>query len=287
MALNVKVAMMVCMACIGAISWVAQKVAAPQMVVPSPLVEDARPVNFARASGMGQMDWRADRARSLEYANAFERQLQENHSDVVTLPVSGPTPGPGSEVILAELPPLVAQGSNELEPALVDRGDEPIIALAAYGEPPVEVPLPESTSVPKRYRVSRGDTLTRIIRREWQSDDRRLVEFLTTANPKLAQRKDRRILVGEELVIPTIEEARRWLAQSASVEMERPAPEATGGWYWYRIQRKDTLAGIAQRFLKDGRRWREIVELNGQLNPRKIVPGTRIKLPVALRVART
>lgn len=48
---------------------------------------------------------------------------------------------------------------------------------------------------------------------------------------------------------------------------------------WYTIRASDSLKSIAERFLNDGRRWREIAELNGMQQPNKIVAGKRIRLP--------
>ncbi len=48
---------------------------------------------------------------------------------------------------------------------------------------------------------------------------------------------------------------------------------------WYTIRGSDSLASIAQSQLKDGRRWRELAELNGLRDPNKLIPGKRIKLP--------
>ena len=48
---------------------------------------------------------------------------------------------------------------------------------------------------------------------------------------------------------------------------------------WYTIRKRDSLASIARRQLRDHRRWREIAELNELPNANRILPGTRIKLP--------
>jgi len=53
----------------------------------------------------------------------------------------------------------------------------------------------------------------------------------------------------------------------------------------YTIRKNDTLQSIARRLLDDPERWREIQKLNRDLDPRKIVPGMRIKLPPPVRVA--
>lgn len=47
----------------------------------------------------------------------------------------------------------------------------------------------------------------------------------------------------------------------------------------YTVQKGDTLWSIAQRFLGDGKRWREIVEVNPGLEPSKLKIGQVIMLP--------
>jgi nucleoid-associated protein YgaU len=59
-------------------------------------------------------------------------------------------------------------------------------------------------------------------------------------------------------------------------------PRETPKSRYYTIQERDSLTGIAERYLNDPRRWREIASINGLDEPNKIAPGTRIKLPGAL-----
>jgi len=53
-----------------------------------------------------------------------------------------------------------------------------------------------------------------------------------------------------------------------------PAPPRT-----YTIKKTDTLWSIAIRFLNDGQRWKDIVDENPGLDPRKLKPGQTIRLP--------
>jgi nucleoid-associated protein YgaU len=113
------------------------------------------------------------------------------------------------------------------------------------------------------------------------------VKLLLEANPKLASRNAGRISVGEELVIPDATTAERVLAGQDVKIAAAPADRGPGTSreQWYTIQRSDTLASIAKRFLNDGRRWPEIAAINRSLNPNKIFPGMRIKLPALIRMA--
>jgi len=47
----------------------------------------------------------------------------------------------------------------------------------------------------------------------------------------------------------------------------------------YTIKKADTLWSIAVRFLGDGKRWKEIVDENPGLDPRKLKPGQTVRLP--------
>lgn len=59
--------------------------------------------------------------------------------------------------------------------------------------------------------------------------------------------------------------------------LESPAPPAAGN--TYTVQKGDTLWSIAQKFLGNGQRWREIVDVNPGLDPSKLKVGQSIVLP--------
>jgi LysM repeat protein len=201
--------------------------------------------------------------------------------------------------VLAELGPVA------LPPLIYDEG----IAVADAESPGSEFPpemaeptvlasaipaMDESIAVSKVCEVAKGDTPSKIARREWNSADPRLAALLVEANPKVRERKGV-ILAGEQLVVPSAAVVQRVLsgtspqvalaATSGTGAGVQAAAPATADVQWYTIQRNDTLANIAKRFLKDPQRWREILALNRALDPRKISPGMRIKLPPALRLA--
>jgi nucleoid-associated protein YgaU len=60
---------------------------------------------------------------------------------------------------------------------------------------------------------------------------------------------------------------------------ESVPPVAPAAANTYTVQKGDTLWSIAQRFLGDGQRWREIVDVNPGLEPAKLKIGQVILLP--------
>lgn len=148
------------------------------------------------------------------------------------------------------------------------------------GEASVSGPVP-AAPVAKRYEVRRGDTLVKIMRREWSSDDAKLLEVLLAANPRIAKRPDR-IYVGEVLRIPELGADRRAPAVAPARLVRRANAvrlASRGEPRWYTIRKRDSLAKIARRMLNDERRWPEIARLNRMRDAHRIIPGRRIMLP--------
>ncbi len=131
----------------------------------------------------------------------------------------------------------------------------------------------------RQYRVKPGDSLVKIMRREWNRSDEETLKGLRAANPAVAKRRDR-IYAGELLNIPDRGSAP---VVSAAVRVNgRPAAGPSGAARddcWYTIRERDSLASIARRHLNDAERWPEIAKLNRLRNANKILPGMRIKLP--------
>ncbi len=53
----------------------------------------------------------------------------------------------------------------------------------------------------------------------------------------------------------------------------------SGKTQWVTVQRGESLRDVAQRHLKDGRRWREIAELNGLRESERVPSGKRLRVP--------
>jgi len=133
-----------------------------------------------------------------------------------------------------------------------------------------------AASAMKQYEVRRGDSLIKIMRREWNRDDEDSLKVLLAANPQIAERRDR-IYAGEVLNIPDPDSAR---AAPTVAQVGAAGSAERVGIRWYTVRKRDSLAGIARRLLSDPERWREIAQLNQLRNAHKILPGMRIKLPL-------
>lgn len=152
-----------------------------------------------------------------------------------------------------------------------------------------EISQSKQSATPRTYTVQAGDTLNKIVKRLWQRSDPEAVRILLVANPDLARRKDR-IFVGEVLKVPDPDALEQPVAL---VRAQPPASKDSGEkakaaspdkkevrYNWYTVKEKDSLVVIARRYLKDPNRWREIAELNQLRDADRIVPGSRIKLPM-------
>lgn len=288
MALNVKAAMLICMGFVGSMSWLLQGLAPRERPLRSPLAVRSE----------------ADVAGAYGDRPAWMNRLARSNA-VDTARAVAPLPGTDARLVRSDrdegespgsLPPLVRTLADPLETVVAaireEYAPEPTLLAAATPSPaegelrssaetePLTVAaVPSPADVPVTYRVAKGDSLARIARRELNSTDPRVVQLLLDLNPQVRSRRGQQVAVGETLTLPDADAVRR---VQAGVVLARA--RQTDAWEWYTIQPKDSLASIARQQLKDGRRWREILELNSRLDPRKIVPGTKIKLPSAVRV---
>jgi len=122
------------------------------------------------------------------------------------------------------------------------------------------------------YVVRQGDTLSEIAQHELGSA-RRWKEILAI-NPGLDPSSLR---VGKELRIPGAAPDRPAASDpnpSTSAQSEAKPSNAT-----WKVGRGESLWKIAERTLGDGKRWREIAELNPAIDPDRLELGALLKLP--------
>lgn len=139
------------------------------------------------------------------------------------------------------------------------------------------------------HTVAKGETLTSIARGRYGAASRTVLDAILDANRSTISSIDE-IREGQQLVLPTIGES--LAEETAQPAAEKPAPAdnpSTGkkspspsaDFRWYEIRERDTYASIAREQLDDGRRWRELFELNKDIFPDadRIRAGVQIRIP--------
>jgi nucleoid-associated protein YgaU len=137
-------------------------------------------------------------------------------------------------------------------------------------------PRPVLTALPavqgRRYRIKGGDTLGQISLDQLGTSKRwrEIVEL----NPGLNENK---LYVGKEILLPGTDDA------PAEIQPQsKPAPSTPSGAV-YVVKSGDNLWKIAARLLGDRDRWREIRDLNPNIDPDKIRVGQKLTLPASAR----
>jgi LysM repeat protein len=156
------------------------------------------------------------------------------------------------------------------------------------------------------HRVEPGETLTDIARKQWGEPG--WAELLRTHNDLGVQP----LREGQELRIPTpeeriAEEGDSWgalarltlgdavlgpvLAELNGLPSDEPPPVGATilvpAIAVYRLQRGETLAAVARRFLSGTGDWKLLARLNQFGNPHALAPGTKVKIPLPTRAAST
>lgn len=194
----------------------------------------------------------------------------------------GPTPTPGDEPAERPAAPAPAVPERAADTPPVPTGEEPRRRETGARE---TTPRPRPTGLPrpstmKTYTIQRGDRLIDLAREEY--GDGTLWEAIKAVNPDL---DENRLKIGAQIKIPTEAEARR-LVGSARGRETPPAPTPRGervqpGRATYVVEEGDTLTKIARDVLNDGKRWREIFELNSdRLESADLLPvGLELRMP--------
>ncbi len=303
MAVSIKLALLICMGAVGAVTLAVQSITPPRERLEPPFTAENIRARYAQAdrararvAGVRE-DRRTGLVRGLERPSWPESAAFVNLAAGPPLALLPPAEPSNSAAAPPALPPLVYGDEQALASTAEPAAEEVVLAAAdgaelqaSAGEQP---PAPE----PRRYRVAKGDTLMRIVGREYKTRDPRVVQLVADLNPAVGQRRNR-VQAGEEILLPDADRVQAVLAKApsgvalaAALPAKSPAAATTlrkpptAQPRWYTIQRNDSLKRIAERQLKDASRWREIAALNRSVDPHKLAAGARIKLPPALKVA--
>jgi nucleoid-associated protein YgaU len=176
--------------------------------------------------------------------------------------------GPGGSATGPDMPtpdlpdPLKIRYLDELE-ALGAEGDGP-----ATGDPaPVADMWPGG--IPRVHVIQPGDKVWILVVKRWKLNDS-FVAAIEAANPAM---NVARLRPGRKLVIP---DPSSYMPTKGAVK-KAAAGKATRR---YEIQIGDTLENIAYRHLGARHRWQDIVALNPGLNPKRLMEGQEIYLPL-------
>jgi hypothetical protein len=142
------------------------------------------------------------------------------------------------------------------------------------------------------YHPRSGDT--------WESISREYFNDTRYAAVLRAYNQNRALAPGREIDVPPIHVLRRMAPQPAPITGAPPgrvtpasgtdpwnaAGGTVGGAKTYRIPQGDgmSLPAVAKLVLGNDQRWRELYDLNPDVNPSKVSAGTELKLPADARV---
>jgi len=168
----------------------------------------------------------------------------------------------------------VARPNAGYAPAPTERAP----AMASAPSAPVSRAVDTQTSgTGQPYVVQKGDSLIRIAAKTLGSG-KRWTE-IQTLNGGLDPRD---LHPGMKLVLPATARLPKSGATPAAQPKSGAKPAASGSGT-YVVRAGDTLSKIAARALGDDGRWREIVAANPNLDPKRLLVGTSIRIPDAGR----
>lgn len=148
------------------------------------------------------------------------------------------------------------------------------------------IPKPEKEKIPekknltpevKKYTVQQQDHIWKIIRKEYQTDNReeigkQIFDAILEYNPFL-KGDPNRLKPGMILYLPdkknVQENAQKKVKKSARCQLPS----------YYTVQNGDTLYDISRKYYKTHRKWLDILEANPDLKDEKLVYGICLKIP--------
>lgn len=207
----------------------------------------------------------------------------------------GPAPGLDLEDFkeLMSAAPKADAGGGSGGGTAAEPKSEPKSEPKGGGGTPQTEPQPESR---RTHTIVAGDTYEAIAKREL--GDARFVALLRELNPKVPPEK---MQIGKQLVLPTAAELQALRSKADAPKSDDPkgadpvvkaepktepksepkgdAKKAAPTGRTHRIERGDTLEGIARQYFGSTKRLEEIRKLNPSVDPTRMRVGQLIKLP--------
>ncbi len=207
------------------------------------------------------------------------------------------------EVCVLEPAPSEPQAVTLQSPSAAPSLPEPAVAevLPTPAAEPVPTPLPSpaASAVPsvKTHTIQAGENLAVIAARYYGKEEgnrRAVIQKLYEANSKVLESPDA-ICAGDKLTIPSLEELtappvrkeakseKKLLDKFKGMFESQPASgKKSPAYKEYVVQQGDHLWEIAEKYMGDGKRYKELVALNRQqiTDPDHVPAGIRLKIPV-------
>jgi len=161
--------------------------------------------------------------------------------------------------------PLTIRTLGELE-GLGDERVEPAASGPAVAPDAATWP----GGIPKIYVIRRNDKVWVLVVKRWKLKDS-FIAAITASNPAADMR---RLRPGQKLTIPDPSP----YVRKAGADRTPKGPSATAR--RYEVQIGDNLESIAYRHLGSRKRWTDIVALNPGLNPKRLMEGQEIYIPL-------
>ena len=161
--------------------------------------------------------------------------------------------------------PLTIRTLGELEGLDDERGES-----AASGQAAAPDVATWPGGIPKTYVIQRNDKVWVLVVKRWKLKDS-FIAAITAANPAADMK---RLRPGQKLTIPDPSS----YVRKAGAGRTPTGPNATAR--RYEVQIGDNLESIAYRHLGSRKRWKDIVALNPGLNPKRLMEGQEIYIPL-------
>lgn len=167
-----------------------------------------------------------------------------------------------------------ASATPAADPRQAARVQVPAPGASAVKPPPsaaasAEPKLPAGT---RSYRIREKDSLTKIARKEYGSEDhwRWLAEVNGITNPG-------KLKIGDLIQLPP-----RPAASAAAQPAAAPAkPAAAAAGTRHQVKKGETIGEIAQRYYGSSMDWKRILEANGLKRPEDLKAGQSLIIPPA------
>lgn len=197
---------------------------------------------------------------------------------------------PPDQVVVLDASPVADDVESRISPEQIAS-----VSVRVPNIPVAVQPAADSVLQPRYHIVQSGENLPVIAKQYYGPEDgnrRIVIQELYEANSDVLDSPDK-IRVNDKLVIPPLEQLLNGsdTTLTASAQTQEPSLLSRFAEFFepvdsdkparlYVVQKGESLWGIAQKTLGDGRRYKEILKMNGGINnPDDVRVGMTLKIP--------